>query len=137
MTIFLLFILFINAGAQTPVYPLEGTVQFARNAAANTLLLKPSGLNKTDYLHTINGIVQFFRQVRHAPWCTGVSCMFRPVRLSSFKLTRVRSWIRSPKQRFSTAHHALHLPAQLCIRKAWTPRCYQTALTRSAEPFKR
>jgi hypothetical protein len=50
-----------------PAWPLEGTVDAARAAAAGSPpLVAPTGLLRKDYLPVINGVVQFFRGLQNA-----------------------------------------------------------------------
>lgn len=56
----------VSAQQPMPPYPLQGTVDWVRNLSASTPLKTPSGLKRADYLPTINGVVQFWRQYQNA-----------------------------------------------------------------------
>lgn len=49
-----------------PPWPLQGTAEWAATQSAITPLAKPTGLKRADYLSTIHGVVQFFRQYQNA-----------------------------------------------------------------------
>jgi len=56
----------ITATSILPPWPLEGTVDYVKQLSQTIPLQKTTGLTKKDYLTTINGVVQFFRQYQNA-----------------------------------------------------------------------
>lgn len=80
-----------------PPYPLQSTAEAVKQASSTTPLVTPTGLKRADYLTTINGVVQYFRQFQNStghiidPY-RGLETQVRALvmRIPAFPSTRVK-----------------------------------------------